>query len=290
MCDSDPEIKIEESVRESSTKKKPGHRNSFWQLQENIDQLLSFSSFDQKFWDWENKNDVVEDLIDIFSNVQNYRSRRIDKVKERLFILKYLREKAGSKHHWYLYFNGIYQEDDDMLRESAKLENPYALIQYRNNESEDLGRYLRAYDLGLYKGLVIYLQKRYYPPDGDNIEYVSLDRKEMKETVTDLLSYIENLKSYEREDSDRMILQIYKSLNRMCDNAYQDEYIEYIIKLDSWYELIHDEEDLLRSALEDYVELKKEHQKLKVAYKELTELKKMDFNDMIGNQVGEYLG
>ena len=286
------EIKLEdESVRESSTKKKPGHRNSFWLLQENIDQLLSFNSFDQKFWDWENENDVVEDLIDIFANIQNYQAHRTDKVKERIFVIKYLREKFGKEYHWYLYFNGIYQDDEDMLKKSAELGNPYAMIQYREvNESEDLGRYLRAYDLGLYKGLVIYLQKRYYPPDGDNIEYVSLDRKEMKETVNDLLSYIENLKIYEKEDSDRMILQIYKSLNRMCDNAYQDEYIEYIIKLDSWYELIHDEEDLLRSALEDYVELKKEHQKLKVAYNELKELKKMDFNDMIGNQVGEYLG
>ena len=84
---------------------------------------------------------------------------------------------------------------------------------------------------------------------------------------------------------------MYKSLNLLTNNKYMDDYLSYLVTLENWSEHMHinDENKTLVYTVESYLDLKDAYKNLQKSYNELKKLKELDFNGIIGNQVGDYL-
>lgn len=179
-----------------------------------------------------------------------------------------------------------------MLMKSAELGNPYAMIEYAQveDEKESWERYLTAYQVGLYKGLVNYIEDKYDSFESeDNRELIA--KYGLENVINELLSSIQGLQKYEEVDGNisKLIAKMYKMLNSLTYDKYRDEYLYYMKKNDELYMVVQDEQNTAIAAIESYLDLKVKYKELEAAYNELKKLKELDFNNLISNSVGNYL-
>ena len=129
-----------------------------------------------------------------------------------------------------------------MLMKSAELGNPYAMIEYAQveDEKESWARYLKAYQIGLYKGLVNYIEDKYDSFESeDNRELIA--KYGLENVINELLSSIQGLQKYEEVDGNisKLIAKMYKMLNSLTYDKYRDEYLYYMKKNDELYMVVH---------------------------------------------------
>ena len=246
---------IEECYSEDDTSHNNSRTPKIFRLDyELIDQLLSFEKFDQKFWDQGDK--ILDQIVDKYFPIyggRNYSALRL--------FFDYLIKKIGSEHHWYFYFLGISDDSNTTieidrinLRKSVDLGNPYAMVALREDDiKENLERYLKAYNLGLYKGLIEYISVSHYCEDEDYPEYSYRNKTKKKEDLRiKFLDYIDQLSKYNKRDAKDLICQMYNSLNSLFNDEYLDQYVKLMIRMGHWDDLKHEKNDTLQQIVVNY--------------------------------------
>lgn len=252
-----------------------------------IEELLEYTTFDQKYWEYDNKNNYHDIISDYLSK------RNTTKEKIRTFLMSKL--ELENNNSWIYYFLSYFVLDDISktdLEKSISLNNPYAMVRYCTyclNVSEDLDKMLEYYkmaeSLGYYRGFNGYMHT-YYDQEVMEEKLTLANDKERNEFLDSLMPNLEKLVKIGKNDSYNTAAEIYQNLYLFSQGEdskkYKEKFIIYKIKSGHGKDLFQDNEDDVLEYAEKYFELKN-------SYEAMIKVKEMDFSSIVSNDVGEFL-
>lgn len=239
----------------------------------------------------------IEELV---GNILDYSSW-----KEKTEFSEYLKNsKIDKTDFWRPYFINIFKNGYtldgefskqgiyDSLKKSVELGNPYALVDLDrtckndHNKLEDFGE---AFKLGCPYGIISQINT-YFEVDRILLsesdpgygEENKLNQKQKEELRQRVFKDLEKVKQYKSRYILGEITQIYYDLvlllNKREDKITRDNFERRTKKMSNNYRYIL-----------EIAKLKAELKQVKRSYEELKAMKKMDFNDILGKEVGDFL-
>lgn len=266
--------------------------------QELIDKFLSVAAFDNKYWESE-----LSSQIDV---VINHRYFHQTELIENLVIPEISSDGSNRiKISMICLFKAINRllERLELMKKSADLGNPYAMFLIANfiEDETEIQKYLEsACNLGLSRAVIQYvtnyIKKEYKVDDLYSTQiYDTPIFTELESRITTDLSKFHNIESIENSSFWDSLADIYyflnsgfsgdKYLDQLVYCRYRSDNLDYYQNRSEINAVIH--RNYTRAKRIDLLE--KENMELKAAYEELKKLKELDFNNLISNQVGEYL-
>lgn len=254
-----------------------------------IDKLLSYTEFDQKYWQEGVKlyDKIDSDYLDDSIYFSPY---------SELEFRAYLQTKDPN-NSWVQYFNSLYgdqrREDDyDCLVRSIKLGNPYAMYLFteecKDDEDPDLEKYTllkRAADLGYPKAISKIITSWIYDYRASLMKDTGILEK-----IKLYLPRLEKIDSYDSTGKNpKGLANLYNNLYMTFeDEIYYRKYLQTLLELENDY-LQKEYSWMLPSLIKHHFKLQDKYEELRKSYEELKKVKEMDFNDIVSNGVGDFL-
>lgn len=268
-----------------------------------IQTFLSIPAFDQKYWESDLRQ-TIEDIIDNFKDYDLF---------DVLRSLEVPTPEDPIKLSLYYYLYALYithlPYQFDWMKKAADLGNPYAML-YITDHSEDeteIQKYIKmaykAYSpIATVQYIINYITDEYKVKEIEEINdqmHEMLENSKLLELEARIIADLSRISKAKCEEITNSIVKIYTFLdNEASTDKYIDQLMYYKLRnndleyRNGLRENVDEIGKIIRRNLqkkERISELEKEVYELKKAYAELKKLKELDFNNLIGNQVGEYL-
>lgn len=228
----------------------------------------------------------IEQLVSLIINNVDEKSYFIDyltKVRE-YFWKPFLIERLCRRGYT---TNGIFsmKQIRDDLKKSVDLGNPYSLVDLDRNCKNDRSKFEdcgKAFEMGCPYGLLSQISIYFEIDRILHIEEHKLDQKGKEDLRERVLNDLEKIKDYKSRYILSEIIDIYRDLiimsNKLKDTIKR-KYYEELYK-----QLRYKDKEVL-----EILKLKAELKQVKRSYEELKVMKTLDFNNILGKEVGEFL-
>lgn len=147
----------------------------------------------------------------------------------------FLEEYKERDNSFYLYFSSFFTLDPNEKKENFQKamgkDNAYAIVDYADMHKEDLTKkeiedlYLKAYNLGYYKGMMEFVDTKF-----TKLQEEEFEDGETEESVTEeILAKLPLLEELNVPSVNKWLMETYRELCNFSGDEYIEQYVKYCL-------------------------------------------------------------